>query len=53
MNVAAILEPHRSLFFDEALNVLGGFRDSYGFEPPTVRFGEDVWDFSAVPDRPA
>ncbi len=53
MSLAPILEPHRSLFFDEALNVLGGFRDCYGFDPPTVRFGEDVWDFSAVPDRPA
>ena len=53
MSVAAVLEPHRSSFFDEDLNVLDGFRDSYGFQPPTVRFGEDLWDFSAVPDRPA
>ena len=39
--------------FAEDLNVLTGFAETYGFEPPVVRFGEDVWDFSAVPDRPA
>ena len=53
MSVALVPEPARSAAFDEDLNVLGGFAESYGFEPPVVRFGEDVWDFSAVPDRPA
>lgn len=53
MNVTAVLEPGRSACFAEDLNVLGGFSDSYGFEAPIVRFGDDVWDFRAVPDRPA
>ena len=53
MSVAPLPEPARSASFDEDLNVLGGFAEAYGFEPPVVRFGEEVWDFSAVPDRPA
>jgi hypothetical protein len=42
-----------SASFDDDLNVLGGFAETYGFEPPVVCFGEEVWDFGAVPDRPA
>lgn len=53
MSVAAVLEPRRSAFFDEGLNVLAGFAETYDFEPPTVAFGADVWDFRAVPGRPA
>ena len=53
MSVAPLTEPFRSASFDDDLNVLGGFAETYGFEPPVVRFGEDVWDCSAVPDRPA
>ena len=52
MSFAPLPEALRSLSFDEDLNVLGGFAETYGFEPSdgAVR---DVWDFSAVPDRPA
>ena len=46
-------EPVRSASFDDDLNVLVGFAETYGFEPPVVRFGGEVWDFGAVPDRPA
>ena len=53
MSVWPVPEPLRSASFDDDLNVLVGFAETYGFEPPVVRFGEDVWDFSAVPDRPA
>jgi hypothetical protein len=53
MSVAPLSEPFRSAAFDDDLNVLRGFAEAYGFEPPVVRFGEDVWDSSAVPDRPA
>jgi hypothetical protein len=53
VSVWPVLEPLCSASFDEDLNVLGGFAETYGFEPPVVRLGEDVWDFSAVPDRPA
>ena len=53
MSVYPVPEPLRSASFDEDLNVLAGFAETYGFEPPVVRFGEDVWDFSAVPERPA
>ena len=53
MSVARLPEPLCSASFDDDLNVLGGFAESYGFEPPVVRFGEEVWDFGAVPDRPA
>jgi hypothetical protein len=53
MSVAPLPEALRSVSFDDDLGVLGGFAETYGFEPPVVRFGEDVWDFSAVPDRPA
>ena len=53
MSFAPLPEPPCSASFDDDLNVLVGFAETYGFEPPVVRFGEDVWDFSAVPDRPA
>ena len=53
MSVWPVPEPLCSASFDDDLNVLVGFAETYGFEPPVVRFGDDVWDFSAVPDRPA
>jgi hypothetical protein len=53
VSVARLPEPLCSASFDDDLNVLGGFAETYGFEPPVVRFGEEVWDFGAVPDRPA
>jgi hypothetical protein len=53
VSVTAVIESPRSACFAEDLNVLGGFSDSYGFESPIVRFGDDVWDFRAVPGRPA
>jgi hypothetical protein len=53
VSVAPLPEPRCSASFDDDLNVLGGFAETYGFEPPVVRFGEEVWDFGAVPDRPA
>ena len=53
MSVAPLPERLCSASFADDLNVLGGFAETYGFEPPVVRFGEEVWDFGAVPDRPA